>query len=373
MQKCPKGLLENKREIFFIKHSRLIMVTAILIGFNVLVFIVMGINGASLMDPSVKSIINWGGASNDLIISGEWWRLVTCMFVHIGIIHLFLNIYALYSIGSFLEPILGKLLFFISYLVTGVLSGLCSFLYHKDSLTVRAGASGAIAGIFGVYVFILLTPTIPKNIRYKLLKSVAYVILLNFGYGLTSGINIDHSAHLGGLGSGLALGALFTLPLWLPRAKFMIKKRWKWISAGSALTLTLILVPAILINQKPSDHLIFSKLLKEHHMFEKKANAYFEGLSLKANNKNALSDRDSCILPELEKIKNLTPKLASLKLGDKEGLLRDYLIHYINLYDKKFHLMLLAYEENTFSYDFQIMQLDNEIKKLNKTYEALFQ
>src|SRR3990170_7332900 len=96
-----------------------VYVTYGIIAINVLVFISMAVSGVSLMSPTGEDIVNWGGNFSPYTNSGDWWRLITCVFVHIGIIHLLFNMYALYTIGVYLEPMLGKTKFIIAYLCTG--------------------------------------------------------------------------------------------------------------------------------------------------------------------------------------------------------------------------------------------------------------
>ena len=295
------------------------------------------------------------------------------MFVHIGVLHLLMNMYALYSIGTFLEPILGRALYLVAYLSSGILSGLCSFWFHKDSLTISAGASGAIAGIFGVSIFVLLASPMPKMMRDKALKGVMYVILMNVGYGLVSGINIDHSAHIGGLVSGLLVGALFypvvSFPLWMQRTRLFIRRSTlKWISGSSTLILTCALVPAILINQHPSDNLSFLKLLREYYSIEEDVSSYFEKIDPESDH-ITLFDVCNDVLPKIKKAKALSSEFATFSLSGKEDLLRNYYVQYIDLYDQRFHFIMLSCGGSD-RYDVDIMQIDNKIKKLNKTFES---
>ena len=98
---------------------------------NVLVFVAMVIKGVDIMSPTGEDIVNWGGNYLPFTIGGDWWRLISCVFVHIGIIHLLFNMYALYSIGTYLEPMLGRVNYITAYLCTGVLASLASLWWHK--------------------------------------------------------------------------------------------------------------------------------------------------------------------------------------------------------------------------------------------------
>ncbi|MEP6673847.1 MAG: rhomboid family intramembrane serine protease [Ferruginibacter sp.] len=188
-------------------------VTYSIMAINVIVFVIMCIKGVSVFAPTGLDIINWGGNYGPLTLTGDWWRLITCVFVHIGIIHIAFNMYALYMVGVFLEPMLGKLRYTAAYLATGILSSVVSLWWHTTPLA-SAGASGAIFGMFGVFLALLLTNLIPKQVRNGLLQSIGILVGYNLLYGMKSGV--DNSAHVGGLISGLVIGFFYYLTLRKP-------------------------------------------------------------------------------------------------------------------------------------------------------------
>src|SRR5215471_7715563 len=124
--------------------------TMIFIGINVAVFVLMCLAGGfsfTSVDPDVLRA--FGAKQNDLIVGHrEYWRLITCIFIHIGFIHLFLNNYALWIIGQEIEQIYGSARFVVLYLITGLVGSLSSFYFNPQATS--AGASGAIFGLFGV-------------------------------------------------------------------------------------------------------------------------------------------------------------------------------------------------------------------------------
>lgn len=173
------------------------------------------------------------------------------MFVHIGVIHLLANMYTLFMIGRSLERLIGKWIFSLSYIVTGIFAGLCSFLGHKDTLIVSTGASGAIAGIFGLFFVLLLTPMIEKRARQNMLKQMGIILAINVSYGLTHGSGVDHYAHVGGLISGALLGALFAL--YGHFAFRMPHLRKKLLKIVSAIPVVVLLIVAPVIVHKNRD------------------------------------------------------------------------------------------------------------------------
>ena len=177
-----------------------------IIAINVVVFILMAINGAGIFDPKAMVHINWGSNYSPLTLSGDWWRLITCVFIHFGIIHLAMNTYALYIAGVYLEPMLGKTKYIVAYLATGVFASLASLWWHSEGVN-SAGASGAIFGLYGVFLALLFTNLIPKQTRTSLLQSIGVFVVFNLIYGTKAGV--DNSAHIGGLLSGLVIGFIF--------------------------------------------------------------------------------------------------------------------------------------------------------------------
>lgn len=171
------------------------IVTYGIIAINVIVFILMYILGNGSEDA--YTLIKFGANVPEYIKAGEYYRLLTSAFLHIGVFHLLCNNYALYIIGSQLESFLGKTKFLIVYLVSAICGNLMSLLFTTG---ISAGASGAIFGLlgsllyFGYYYRVYLGNLIHSQI--------IPVILLNLCIGfLTPGI--DNAAHIGGLIDGV--------------------------------------------------------------------------------------------------------------------------------------------------------------------------
>ena len=173
------------------------IITVSLIIINVIVFILMYIFGKGSQDAF--TLIKFGASQKDLILGGEYYRLITSAFLHIGIFHLLFNCYALYVIGRQLESFLGKIKFLIIYLVSALCGSLMSMIFP---ISISAGASGAIFGLLGSLLYF------GYNYRVYLgtvLKSqIIPLILINLIFGfMVSGIN--NAAHIGGLIGGILI------------------------------------------------------------------------------------------------------------------------------------------------------------------------
>jgi rhomboid protease GluP len=196
-------------------------VTYAIIAINVLIFILMAVAGAGIMEPNGIVHISWGSNYKVLTQSGDWWRLFTNVFLHFGIIHLAMNMYCLYSIGTYLEPMLGKAKYITAYVCTGILASVVSLWWHKNGVN-SAGASGAIFGLYGLFLAMLTTNLIPKQLRKPLLQSIGLFVVFNLLYGTKGGV--DNSAHIGGLVAGFAIGYLYVYAI--KKEKVGIALKW---------------------------------------------------------------------------------------------------------------------------------------------------
>lgn len=179
-------------------------ITYTIIGLNVLVFLAMIVSGVSAVEPSTEQLAKWGGNFKPYTTGGEWWRLLTNIFVHSGIVHILFNMYALYMVGVYLEPMLGKLRYAAAYICTGILASIASIWWHGDSI-ISVGASGAIFGMYGIFLALLSTKIIPGQMRKALFQSIGVFVLYNLAYGAAKS-GIDNAAHIGGMLSGLLIG-----------------------------------------------------------------------------------------------------------------------------------------------------------------------
>ena len=189
------------------RSSNQSLITHALVGINAAVFLGMALAGVSLSNPSTQQLLHWGANWGPRTIGGEWWRLFTCMFVHIGLLHIAFNMWCLWDLGALAESLYGHWTFAGVYVVSGLAGSVASIAWHPG--TVSAGASGAIFGIAGALIasFYLGEFSLPRAAIQPTLRSVVMFAGYNLLFGAISS-HTDNAAHIGGLVSGLLLGAL---------------------------------------------------------------------------------------------------------------------------------------------------------------------
>jgi rhomboid protease GluP len=184
-----------------------------IIVINVLLFLFELTRGVGLLKPDTRDMIGWGANVAALTLTGDGWRLFTSMFLHIGLIHIAFNMYMLYAFGPLVEQQFGRVRFALVYLLSGLFGSLLSATYHgaQMQIVVAAGASGALMGICGAYVGHWLVSNARGQTRDRLvIRPLAQTIGLNLVLGFVTP-GVDNACHIGGLISGVVLGAAFAL------------------------------------------------------------------------------------------------------------------------------------------------------------------
>lgn len=180
-------------------------VTLLLIAINVLVFAWMAFHQQNIWfnrDIDFLYMLKSGANFNPFVVRGEYWRLFTSMFLHWGILHLAVNMYALYGIGQLLEGFLGPLRLALFYLIAGLAAGISSLYFNVYS--VSAGASGAI---FGLYGYMILQQVLANFSNQRALRSIAFnfVVFVVVNYAISRQVNVDNAGHIGGFVAGATL------------------------------------------------------------------------------------------------------------------------------------------------------------------------
>ena len=191
----------------WVRRESSITLTQVLLGANVMVFIAMVLASGPSLDFTGEVTVHFGANYGPLTLSGQWWRLLTYMFLHGGLMHIAFNMWCLWDLGALCESLYGRWTYASIYFITGIAGGLASVGWNPVVLTV--GASGAIFGLAGALIssFYLGEFSVPRVAIQGTLRSLLFFVGFNVLFG-TFVPGIDNACHAGGLVSGLIVGAL---------------------------------------------------------------------------------------------------------------------------------------------------------------------
>ncbi len=194
------------------KVSKRVITTPVLVGLNVLIFILMAIAGAGIITAHPEVTIRWGSNFGPRTLTGQWWRLLTSTFIHFGLLHLIINMVALAQVGPIVERLYGSWRFLALYIFAGLFGETVSLLWHPTAN--GAGASGAIFGVIGGMLSFVLHPRneVPKTVMQSIRGRTIPIVLVNLALGMLI-LQIDNAAHVGGLFGGALIGILLARPL----------------------------------------------------------------------------------------------------------------------------------------------------------------
>lgn len=303
--------------------------TLILIGVNILTFGWLAFQQKSLMMDSntdVLAIIQAGANLNPLTIGGQPWRLITSMFLHFGIIHLLVNMYALYVLGTLLEPALGTTRFLLVYFFCGIAAGLASLIFNI--YVPSAGASGALFGLFGYRLGAEIIGSFRdrRQLANVFINFVVFVVINAF---IATTVNVDMAGHIGGFVGGLLL------------ATFHFRLRWFMQKKMLALLLPLLACTLFLL---PKDQLryyeIFQRVLKTQD--------HTKGLYTIVTTDNALKDSLIKVLPMWDSISSSLNSLRKVPvlLQPDTAILKDY----VRLHKQETYYKIKLIERESYIY-----------------------
>ncbi len=184
--------------------------TYVFIGICTAVFVLMTFTGGT---ESSINLIRWGANYAPLVDQGQYWRLFTANFIHIGVLHFAFNMYALFQLGAQVESVYGYPRYIVIYLLSGVSGAVFSYLFTHG---LSAGASTSLFGLFGaLVVYFYKHREMFGKVGQQQLINLAGILLVNVVIGLSPGSNIDNWGHLGGFVGGVAL-SWFLCPRYAP-------------------------------------------------------------------------------------------------------------------------------------------------------------
>jgi rhomboid protease GluP len=199
----------------FMKSRR--KVTLILVLLNIVIFAVLEVLGDTY---SAEFMVRHGAMYTPMVRNGEYWRLLSAMFLHFGFEHLAYNMFSLFFLGDILETIVGPIRFLAIYLAGGLGGNVLSYVMsiERGTYKVSAGASGAIFAVMGAFFYIVIRNR--KNFGRDGMRRLGMMVVLMIMQGIVDR-GVDQSAHMGGMAAGFLLG----IALYHPRRSEM-KQAW---------------------------------------------------------------------------------------------------------------------------------------------------
>ena len=338
-----------------------VFVAKIVVALNVAVYLAMVVKGVSPLAPTIDNLIQWGANFGPMTITaGEWWRLLTAMFLHVGIIHIAFNMFVLWQAGPFVERLIGNAGFVTVYLVSGLAGSLLSVAWHP--YVVSAGASGAIFGVYGALLgfMAMRRDSIPTAVLSPLTKNALLFVGYNVVYGFLR-TGTDVAAHMGGLAGGFLCGLCLSVPLTIdPPPQRGVR------NAALALGAAVILAGVAVKLPHPVD---FRADLQDFTQVERRAiTAYNDDLQ-RARTQH-LGDEQLADLIQ----KNVLPgwsaerdKLAQLKgLPPATERLAGELVEYMNERQKAWSLLVTSLRRHDFDGVRQAMQMQHSAEQVMK-------
>lgn len=275
----PDSLSEIGRQVqadtrsyaLFLEASGPAVATLAIIAINLVIFVLGGFNGMGWMAGNAALLLDYGGNFAVATTGGQWWRLISAMFLHSGLVHVAFNMWALWDAGRVAERLFGRWRYLALYVLAGVLGGVASINWQQDFVGV--GASGAVFGVYGgLLAALLLRPDLlPGTVTKQLQGSATVFILYSLFNGFTHA-GIDNAAHVGGLVAGALIGAALVMPT-------------RRALAATAATLVLIgagAVRAIEAAEPYRDELAFRQFLKAFAPAETRLNGIAADLGKRA-------------------------------------------------------------------------------------------
>ena len=320
--------------------------TPAIVAINLIVFTIMIAAGVHIMSPKIVDLLAWGANYAPKTTGGEWWRLVTSNYLHIGVIHIAFNMWVFWSVGQFVERLVGNLGFFLVYLFSGVVGGFATVLWSPG--VVSAGASGAVFGVYGCLLAFLALGrgSIPRPVLKALGNNAVFFVVVNLLYGLGQE-NVDMAAHLGGLAAGFVSGLILQRPL----DSSASKNRGRRSLLVGIVGLLAISAGVVLTGNRYAD------IQEEFRRFgetEESVMGSFNQTIQKVRTGSISDDAFESILRE----EIISPWKAALsefesetagklqKLSERNSGLHDKLVKYMHLRLEAFQLMLEAVEGN---------------------------
>ncbi|MBL3654528.1 rhomboid family intramembrane serine protease [Fulvivirga sediminis] len=300
--------------------------TSIILAINIIVFIAQWFLEED--QSNIITMIHWGANFSPYTLGSEWWRIFTSAFLHFGILHLVMNMMALYSLGRAVEAQTGSLIFCIVYFISALFAGVASLFWNL--YVVSAGASGAIFGLYGfeIAIMVLIHWRNRQKLRAIIVQFVIYVVIITL---LGNAFHFDNAAHFGGLIAGIILALFYAYSMYRRKINYF------WIT-GVILTLLGSAYFILLPREKKEYFDVFQQFVKTERqsnnimngeyasdaVFVKDLKEYYPHWDTLLWKIDSLQNLPSSLMGDYEQIKNYSHNKASemdfmIKMIEKES------------------------------------------------------
>jgi len=315
--RAPNELTEQFTQALATFTPRL-MVTPAIIALNSLVFVLMVSSGIDYLAPDAEAVLKWGANFGPQTMNGEWWRLLTSMFLHFGVVHLAMNMWILWDFGRLVERLVGNTGFAILYLISGLAGSVASLAWNPT--VISAGASGAVFGVGGALLGLTAfrRDTIPTAVLNHLRNSLFVFLAYNVWYGMKAK-GIDHAAHLGGIFAGFLCGLIQNQPLSMEMLPNRRRRNLLTSAIGATGLITSVAVlPAAPLNTAVELKRFITVEDRSINSFERFGNEEAAGKISTADFADAIEKE---ILPEWVEVKHRIIKLSKMPYVNAEFFL----------------------------------------------------
>lgn len=356
-----KNKIKNILYLFYPQQGY--FVTPILINLNILYWIFslvllswntrFQIEDAPFNDLSQNPYLSMGANNRELVLNGQFWRLITHQLIHFSFLHLFFNLYSLAYIGLMTEHKLGAKKYLFVYIISGICGGLVSLIFHKSG--IMAGASGAIMGLFGAFLALLWSNAFEQHANKALLISTLIVTAIMLIAGIDE--NTDNSAHIGGLASGFVMGyLLFNEHIF--KMRFSMRQRYLFTTL-----ITTVFAAAILIFTPDYE---LNKFRELQYAYDKNAFEFSKVYNLPNDLSKAekLELIDRYGISAWQKNLRIVKQMRTLHLDERHRYRLDFNANIAVRALKIGQLLQLEYVEGSSQYRDEMAKLTAEINKI---------
>lgn len=347
--------MEAPKFLDYLKFSNKYIVIPSILYVNLLLYFAVSLYDDNFWFPSAESIIAFGGNFNVLTLKGQWWRIICSFFLHYGALHFLANMYALTRIGYVLENFVGSWRLLLAYFFSGICAGIVSTGWH--TLSVGAGASGAIFGLFGMFLALVTTPFVSKQSRWPLVKNISITIIINLIIGTQ--FHIDNAAHIGGLIGGIIAGYLMFCVYNINRSiEFERKRIFIYCSLLIILSFSMLfLILPCLSKKTVTINNLFTKIEKGKIQLIKKIEH--------SRNNRTLILNETEIMNDWNKLKKYSDELSNLNLEPEFKKQNYYYSQEIYLRKEETRL-IFELDKGNFKNKLLFDSIQKELKKIEK-------